>query len=108
MARAVATHADGDESLALTLNPFNASMVLNYFNAALAVAPDERLLRAGLSVLDGLADSPAWIDPPLFAKPAAMLYRGLSRFTKHAQAAGLLAGGRMGDLTAPTRKDPTA
>lgn len=94
--------------MALTLNPFNASMVLNYFNAALAVAPDERLLRAGLSVLDGLADSPAWIDPPLFAKPAAMLYRGLSRFTKHAQAAGLLAGGRMGDLTAPTRKDPTA
>ncbi len=76
-AEAVAHQAAGSASP-------ESAMVLNYFNAALAVQPDERMMQAGMRVVDSLVDSKSWYDPQLFAKPVAMTYRGLSRFAKYA------------------------
>ena len=94
-AQAIAAHCEADTAAE------RSAMVLNYFNAALEVGPDDRLVRCGLRILNDLAAAKSWKDPLLFAKPVAMAYRSVSRFAAYAHAAGLLADGRMDAVTAP-------
>ena len=83
-AHAIANHVEGEIR-------GESAMVLNFFNASLEVSPsDAHLLRAGMCIVDALVDSKNWTDPPLFAKPVAMVYRGLSRFVKLAEDQGCL------------------
>lgn len=89
IARAITAHVDGEARA-------ESAMVLNFFNAALACSPaDQQLFRTGAQVVEALADSKTWYDPQLFAKPVAMLYRGLSRFAKHALEAGCFTADTM-------------
>ena len=61
---------------------------------ALAIAHertgDEDFLRAGMTGIEELIESPAWGSPPAEVKPVAMLHRGLVRFLGHAQRLGML------------------
>jgi Beta-L-arabinofuranosidase, GH127 catalytic domain/PcRGLX-like N-terminal RIFT barrel domain len=65
-------------------------MTLCYFNAAYAVSGDAAHIRAGMVILEEIFESPLWIQPSLFAKPVAMLYRGVARFLRAADEAGWL------------------
>ena len=67
-----------------------SQMALCILHAAYRHCGDEELLRCGMLILERLMDSRAWVDPQLYTKPLAMLYRPLSRFLADAHRAGLL------------------
>ncbi len=66
------------------------SMGLCILHAGYKHSGDADLVRSGMRVLEQIIDSQAWIDPPPYTKPFAMLYRPLSRFLADAAAEGLL------------------
>lgn len=66
------------------------SMSLLLLHAGYKHSGDPELIRHGMRTIERLLDSSVWHDPPMYAKPLAMLWRPLSRFFADAQACGFL------------------